>query len=133
LLYGIVYVSYLQVSTARQGENGLGVEAQREACGKAGICSAVFVSYENADISFSNVLIGELDVRYALVWLVWLSGVISSDAGMATPKLRVVQESGVTMRAYGGAHQEREAVFPTAKLSYLDAQTDASDVNCDDR
>src|SRR5262249_46824743 len=33
-----------------------------------------------------------LDMRYAVVFLVWLSGVISSDAGTLTPKLRMAQE-----------------------------------------
>jgi hypothetical protein len=34
-----------------------------------------------------------LDMRYAIVFLVWLSGVTSSDAGTLTPKLRLAQES----------------------------------------
>jgi hypothetical protein len=32
-------------------------------------------------------------MRYAVVFLVWLSGVTSSDAGTLTPKLRLAQES----------------------------------------
>jgi hypothetical protein len=37
-----------------------------------------------------------VDVRYALVCLVWLSGVTSSYAGTEAPKLRMAQESGPT-------------------------------------
>jgi hypothetical protein len=36
---------------------------------------------------------GELDVRYAVVFLVWLSGVTPTDAGTLTSKLRMAQES----------------------------------------
>jgi len=32
-------------------------------------------------------------MRYAVIFLVWLSGVTSSDAGMLTPKIRLAQES----------------------------------------
>jgi hypothetical protein len=34
-----------------------------------------------------------LDMRYAVIFLVWLSGVTSSDAETLTPKLRLAQES----------------------------------------
>jgi hypothetical protein len=55
-------------------------------------------------------------MRYAVVFLVWLSGVTPSDAGALTPKLRLAQESSEqnalidvipdTMRVYGDAHYQ---------------------------
>jgi hypothetical protein len=73
---------------------------------------------------------GELDMKYA-VFLVWLSGVTSSDAGTLTPKLRMAQESReqCTDRCDSGydACIRRcptiigEAGLPIARLSYQHA------------
>jgi hypothetical protein len=59
-----------------------------------------------------------LEMRYAVIFLVWLSGVTSSGAETLTPKLRLAQESRAQctnrcdlgyVRMYGGAHYQWDA------------------------